>query len=127
MKKITFLIVFLLMSVSSIHAQLYSLPSCSTLGAAIYGPMYSTTTANATSRYAIIYPSSQLTGISGQVVNGIFFNRSTAAGTMAGTPNFKIYVKEITDTDFGAGALDWATATVGTTLVYDSNPAPIVG
>ncbi|GGD16735.1 T9SS C-terminal target domain-containing protein [Flavobacterium orientale] len=115
------------MSVSSIHAQLYSVPSCSTLGSTLYGPMYSAASANATNRYAVIYPASQLSGIAGQIVSGMYFNRSTATGSMAGTPNFKIYVKEIAAIDFGEGALDWATATVGTTLVYDSNPATIVG
>jgi hypothetical protein len=89
--------------------------------------MYSTSSANSTNRTAVIYPSSQLGTIAGQVINGMYFNRSTTGVAMAGTPNFKIYVKEITAIDFGAGTLDWATATTGTTLVYDSNPAPIVG
>lgn len=127
MKKITFLIVLFLMTFASMQAQLYTVPGCSTLGTTTYGPMYSTATANSTNRMAVIYPSSQLGTIAGQVINGMYFNRSSATGTMAGTPSFKIYVKETADVDFGAGALDWATATTGTTLVYDSNPAAIVG
>jgi len=127
MNKITFLIALFLMSISSIHAQLYTVPGCSTLGSTTYGPMYSTSSANSTNRTAVIYPSSQLGTIAGQVINGMYFNRSTSGVTMAGTPNFKIYVKETTNVDFGAGALDWAIATTGATLVYDSNPAPIVG
>ena len=127
MKKITLLLALFLMTVSSMHAQLYTVPGCSTLGSTTYGPMYSTSSANSTNRTAVIYPSSQLGTIAGQVINGMYFNRSTTGVSMAGTPNFKIYVKETTAVDFGAGALDWATATTGTTLVYDSNPAPIVG
>jgi hypothetical protein len=127
MKKITFLIALFLMTISSMHAQLYTLPDCSALGSTLYGPMYSTSSANSTNRTAVIYPSSQLGTIAGQVINGMYFNRSTTGVTMAGTPNFKIYIKETTAVDFGAGTLDWATATTGTTLVYDSNPASIVG
>jgi len=127
MKKITLVLAMFLITISSIHAQLYTVPSCSTLGSTTYGPMYSTSSANSTNRTAVIYPSSQLGTIAGQVINGMYFNRSTTGVSMAGTPNFKIYIKETTAVDFGAGALDWATATTGTTLVYDSNPAAIVG
>lgn len=89
--------------------------------------MYSTATANSTNRTAVIYPSSQLTGIAGQVLNAAYFKRVTTTGTMAGTPNLRIYLKETTSTTWGTGALDWATATTGATLVYDSNPATAVG
>jgi hypothetical protein len=128
MKKLTLLIACLLMTVWSSHAQLFTEPTCGDpLGSNLYGPMYTISSANATSRTATIYPSSQLTSIAGQVVNGIYFNRSTTGVPMEGTPNFKIYVKETTAVDFGAAALDWATAITGATLVYDSNPAAIIG
>jgi hypothetical protein len=41
---------------------------------------------------------------------------------MTGTPNFKVYLKETPNLDFGAAAIDWATTITGATLVYDSNP-----
>src|SRR5690606_8931842 len=72
---------------------------------------------------AVIYPAFQLTGIAGQELTSIYFNRIGAtADPTAGTPSFKIYLKETTDIDFGAGALDWDTVVSGATLVYDSNP-----
>jgi hypothetical protein len=92
-----------------------------------YGPMYSVATANATSREAVIYPAFQLTGIAASTLTNAYFHRATASGSMAGTPNFKIYLKEISASDWGSTALDWATAVTGATLVFDGNPASIVG
>ena len=88
--------------------------------------MYSVATANATSRIAVIYPASQLTAVAGTVLTNAYFHRSTTA-SMAGTPTFKIYLKEVSATDWGSGSLDWATETAGATLVFNGNPAPIVG
>lgn len=110
------------------NAQLFQVATCNNnVGSNLYGPMNSIIAANATSRIASIYPSSQLTAIAGQTLTGSYFKRNAATGAMAGTPNFKIYLKEVTITDFGATALDWATAITGATLVYDSNPTASVG
>lgn len=110
------------------QAQLFTIDVCTgTLGSSTYGPMYTTSTANATSRTAVIYPASQLTSIAGQTLNAAYFDRSSATGSLAGTPNFKIYLKEIVQSDFGTGSLDWTTATTGAILVYDNNPASSVG
>jgi len=126
MKKITLLFMLFVGFVS--YGQLWTINSCSAeLGSSSYGPMSSVATANAVSRTAIIYPAAQLAGISGQELTSMYFKRTTGTGAMAGTANFKIYLKETTATDWGAGGLDWATATTGATLVYDSNPASSVG
>ena len=126
MKKII-LWIFALFAFSQMHAQLWTINSCYNGGSNLYGPMNSTTTANANSRFAAIYPAADLTTIIGQNLNAMYFERFTASGTMAGTPNFKIYLKEVSATDWGSGSIDWATETTGATLVYDSNPATIVG
>ncbi|WP_438966524.1 fibronectin type III domain-containing protein [Flavobacterium sp.] len=126
MKKIT-LLILLLFSVFELNAQIWTINSCSNLGSTTYGPMYSTATANANNRTAVIYPSSQLVTLAGQTLNSIYFNRTSTTGTMAGTPNFKVYMKEVSETDFGSTALDWTTGITGATLVYDSNPAAAVG
>lgn len=97
------------------------------LGTNLYGPMYSVATANAASRTAIIYPASQLGGIAGATLTSLYFHRFTTTGTMAGTPNYKIYLKEVSASDWGSGSPDWATETASATLVYDSDPAAIVG
>lgn len=122
----------LLMGISGIKAQVWNVPYCSGLPSVTqsnaYGPMYSVATANATNRSAFIYPSSQLGAISGKVLTSIYFH--TGAGNtagMLGTPNFKIYLKEIASADWGSTALDWTTASTGAALVFDGNPAPIIG
>jgi hypothetical protein len=89
--------------------------------------MYSIATAGANNRSAALYPSSQLTGIAGQTLNTLYYKRLSATGTMSGTPNFKVYMKEVSVSDFGSGALDWATEIATATLVYDSDPSASVG
>ncbi|WP_339889028.1 fibronectin type III domain-containing protein [uncultured Flavobacterium sp.] len=126
MKKIT-LLILALFTLLQVNAQLWTINSCSNLGSTTYGPMYSQLTANSNNRTAVIYPSSQLTTLNGQVLNSMYFQRNTTTGSMAGTPNFKIYLKEVTATDWGATAIDWVAETTGATLVYDSNPALAVG
>jgi hypothetical protein len=128
--KALFLLLCLLCSGVS-WAQDWTIAYCSNLPSATvsqtYGPMYSRATANSTSRDAYIYPASQLSGIAARTLSAAYFHRATATGTMAGTPNFKIYLKEVSANDWGLPDLDWATAIAGATLVYDSNPAAAVG
>jgi hypothetical protein len=127
MKKITFLFC-LLFAFSQISAQVWTINSCSAeLGSNLYGPMSSVASANATSRTAVVYPAAQLSTLSGQLLTNMYFKRITASGVMAGTPNFKIYLKEVSNADWGATSLDWATAITGATLVYNSDPAAIIG
>src|SRR5690606_14451719 len=127
------LAVFLLgMGVEKMSAQVWTLPYCSNPPSGTqsnsYGPMYSTSTANATNRLATIYPASQLTGIANQVLTGVYFHTGAGnANGMLGTPSFKVWLKEVTQDNWGSGALDWATASAGATLLFDVNPAPIVG
>ncbi|WP_432672139.1 fibronectin type III domain-containing protein [Flavobacterium sp. SM2513] len=127
MKKITFWL-FVLFGCLQMQAQLFTIENCAlTLSTTTYGPMYSVATANATSRTAVVYQSSKLVSLAGQTLTSVYFSRLTATGSMAGTPNYRVYLKEVPFTDFGTGALDWATATTGAVLVYDSNPATAVG
>ena len=117
---------------NAINAQVWTINVCSSIPSAtqsnLYGPMYSVATANATSRITSIYPSSQLSGIALQTLTSIYFHTGTGnAAGMLGTPNLKIYLKEVSNLDWGSGALDWATASTGATLVFDGNPAPLVG
>ena len=109
-------------------AQLFDVAgTCTMLSTTTYGPMYSTTNSSATNRTAVIYPASQLASLTGQELTSIYFNRVGATvDPTVGTPNFKLYLKESSSIDFGAGALDWTTAITGATLVYDSNPLTIM-
>ena len=128
MKKITLVLLLLFLTVTSVQAQLYTLPTCNNTQASnLYGPMYTTGLQNATNRTAVVYPAAQLAAISGKVINGLYFNRSTGGVGIMGNPYLKIYVKEIAAIDFGAGDLNWATAITGATLVYDTNPVSNAG
>ncbi|MBX7262783.1 MAG: hypothetical protein K1X46_01880, partial [Chitinophagaceae bacterium] len=128
MKKFLFFFCFLLLAIGSTIAQpMWSIATCSNLTSTTYGPMYSTSTANATNRTAIIYPATQLVGVANTTLTSMFIKRATASGSMLGTPNFKIYLLETSSTEWGAGSLDWATATGPATLVYDGNPVSAVG
>jgi hypothetical protein len=126
LKMIVSMVVFLSLGLSfNSNAQLFNVAGNCTMNVAgnLYGPMYSTANPAATSRTATIYPASQLVGISGQELTSIYFNRiGVVPDPTGGTPNFKVYLKETSSTDFGAAALDWATVVSGATLVYDSNP-----
>ncbi len=94
----------------------------------LYGPMYSVSTLGATNRTACIYPSSSLGAIGGQILTNIFLHKvSTTSTPMGGSPNLKIYFKEIPISTFGSGSINWATEITGATLVYNDNPISIIG
>lgn len=102
------------------------------IGTNAYGPMTSITAGASWNRHAYIYPASLLSVMpSGSTINAIDFSRvgsaGATAGSLSGTVNFKIYLKNSTATTYGTGSLDWATAITGATLVYDSDPTAIVG
>ena len=128
MKKFTFTLMLLLAMFSS-YSQIWTINQCGgQLASNTFGPMNSIATANASNRSAQIYPASQLTGVAGQNLTAMYFRRLAATGAIAATgANFKIYMRETTATDWGTAALDWSTAITGATLVYDSNPATIIG
>src|SRR5690606_5015112 len=123
---------FLLGMGEKMNAQVWTIAYCSNLPSGTqsssYGPMYSTATANATNRLATIYPASQLAGIANQVLTGVYFHTGAGnANGMLGTPSFKVWLKEVTQDNWGSGALDWATASVGAALLFDVYTDPIVG
>src|SRR5690554_1355455 len=79
------------------NAQHFEVATCSaTVASNLYGPMNSVATAGANSRHASIYPSSQLMGIANELVESVYFSRASTSGTLGGSPNFKIYLKETT-------------------------------
>ena len=107
-------------------AQMYPVAgTCTMTTSTTYGPMNTSTNSSATGRYATIYPASQLTGIANEVISSVYFHKGNSAN-IAGSPNFKIYLKETTATDLGTTAADWSTLVSGATLVYDSNPSSAI-
>jgi hypothetical protein len=130
MKKLNlfFLLLMSLLTYQKYWGQAYTVPVCNgTIGTNSYGAPNSNATLNSKSRGAFIIPASQLTAIANNSITSTYLKRYTASGTLNADANFKIYLMNTTATDFGSGALDWATAITGATLVYDSNPQTAVG
>jgi PKD repeat protein len=99
---------------------------------ATYGPLVSSNTANQVARAAHIYnPTVGMpAGVfgSGAILNGLDFKRAGAnVAALAGTTTLKIYVANTTDTTFGTRSPLWADLISTATLVYDGDPAAIVG
>lgn len=94
-----------------------------------FGP-FTTNTTVSWNRHAYIYPASLLSGMPpNSRIDSIFFARVSLSGpygTLSGSVNCKIYLKNTFTTDFGAGALDWTSEVTTTTPVYDNDPTSII-
>jgi large repetitive protein len=93
-----------------------------------YGPMV-TNTGVRSNRHAYIYTREALFGLPPvATLTSLAFNRvGTSTSAVPAGATFKIYLKNVTQDDWGTGNLDWATAITGATLVYDSDPSSIIG
>jgi hypothetical protein len=89
--------------------------------------MYSTSYADTYSRTAVILPAANISPVGGQTINSLHFLRRTTSGSLQGSPNFKIYLKEISADDWGMGYKDWQVVINNANLVYDNNPSTVVG
>lgn len=130
MKKLNLLLALLmcLLANQKYAGQAFTVATCSSnVDNLTYCAMRSSTTANDKNRMAFIIPASQLTTIANGTITSTYFRRATASGTLNADTTFKIYLKNTASTDFGAGALDWATEIGTATLVYDGNPQTAVG
>lgn len=108
--------------------QSFTLATCSSgLTTNTYGPMNSVTATDSKNRIAFIIPASQLATIANGTITSTYFKRLSSSGSLNSTTNFKIYLKNVTVTDFGAADLDWASEIGTATPVYDSNPDTAVG
>lgn len=96
----------------------------------LYAPVYTFGGANLvrTVRIAYIYPSSLLTGLnSGQNITALEWFRNNATGALNAGATWKIYIKNTSANDWGAGTINWADAIAGANLVYDGDPQTFVG
>lgn len=92
-----------------------------------YGPMRSRADSASSSRYAMIYAASSLSRIaSGQAISALEFMRGGVATIDMSSAQFKIYLKNSTRPDFGAGNINWVTEAASATLVYDADPSAVV-
>ncbi len=95
-----------------------------------YGPIRNSPTSAASGRWAYIYSASLLTRITNgaQISSLSFFRRSPGISMPANFPcNLKIYMRNSTANDFGAGNINWETGAAGARKVFDGNPQPFLG
>lgn len=123
------LLFFTLLCFSGFKSQMFTNTNClGGVNSATYGVMNTNTSSvSASNRTASIYRISELSGIVNKTITSVYFKRYGGTSALTGTLNFKIYLKEVSQNDFGSGALDWATAITGATLVYDGDPTVTVG
>ena len=135
--RLKLLIVLLLLAFNNLYAQQDSIPVGSNSGGGstnspsnTYGPMMSNVGNAMWNRHAYIYPSSLYASLTnGTVLNAISFPRFTSSfsfGVLSGTVTFKIYLRNTSAADFGAGSVDWTNETSSATLVYNGNSADII-
>ncbi len=102
-------------------------PAATTTNSITYGPMTSGTTAARYSRHAYIYGANLLGDITnGDRIEALAFRKS-ATTAPTGASNFKVYIKNISASDWGTGNVNWTTEIANATLVYNSSPNTIVG
>lgn len=92
-----------------------------------FGPLRTDTSVNYYSRFAMIYPAATLGDLThGDELAALAFSHNSF-DTMRGTGQLKIYLKSTSQSDFGAGALNWlAEARNGMTLVYSGDPNGLI-
>ena len=91
-----------------------------------YGPMV-TNTGVRSNRHAYIYVEELLGGIPPAApITALAFNRTGTATVPAGA-TLRIYLKNVTQDDWGSGSLPWGTAIAGATLVYNADPSGVIG
>ncbi|MFN3528461.1 MAG: T9SS type A sorting domain-containing protein [Bacteroidia bacterium] len=96
-----------------------------------FGPVRTRGNGPSAARYAFIYPSSLLLGIPNNAsISSLEFSRGGSVGGVAssltpiqGTPNMKIYLRNVTMNDYGPGSINWVSRANAAHLVYDGNPA----
>ncbi len=94
-----------------------------------YGIMRTITTSNSWNRNAYIYPTSLVNTIptNSTITSLDFYASNASAASLPAGSNFKLYIKNTISSDFGAASLDWTTEIATATLVYDGDPATIIG
>lgn len=99
-----------------------------------FGPMRSKGLSPASSRHAYIYPSSLLSTIpNNAAIKSLEFSRGGSVSSvpssltpLQGTPNMKIYLRNVSINDYGASAINWISRANAAKLVFNGNPAAFI-
>lgn len=127
-KRILSIGIFLLALNSTLFAQ-YTQVGNGGFPSYTYGPMSTIDSSAFFNRHAYIYPAATIAGLQhGDTIRSIAFMRD-GSDTLAGTANFKIYIKNTARANFGSSALNWKAEVrdSGLTKVYDAHPRVAIG
>lgn len=92
------------------------------------GPLVPDTASTWTSRFAYIFPKQVLSGLrNGDSIESIEIGRFTGLALNANGGNLKIYIKNYSASDFGAGKIAWADVINSALLAYNQNPSGDIG
>lgn len=123
---LTLFILFIFCLTSSVlEAQVLTIGNTSFTGSNFAGPMNTSTSANASSRYAYIYPASVVSALKhGDSIRSISFHRNGGGGSVSGNSNLKIFMRTTVNSNYGTGNINWVnrTSSTGMTKVYDESP-----
>ncbi len=122
---IYFLIPIIVLCMQSVSAQVLILGNGSFTGSSLAGPANTSTSANASSRYAYIFPQSVVSGLlDNDSIRSISFMRN-GGGALVGTCNLKVYMRTTVNSSYGSRNVNWVnlTGTTGMKKVYDQSPS----
>ena len=128
MQKKTILSLAFLFFFFALKAQ-YTQVGNGTFASFFYGPMATIDSTPYFNRHAYMYPSASIGNLQhGDTIRSIEFMR-TGSDTLAGTANFRIYLKNSSRADFGSGSLNWRAEVrdSGMQLVFDDHPKSYIG
>ncbi len=121
---IYFLATIIVLCMQSVSAQVLILGNGSFTGSSLAGPANTSTSANASSRYAYIFPQSVVSGLlDNDSIRSISFMRN-GGGALVGTCNLKVYMRTTVNSSYGSRNVNWVnlTGTTGMKKVYDQSP-----
>lgn len=125
------LLLFCLISTLQLsNAQVLILSNSNFAGSSFAGPINTSVSAGAASRYAYIFPASVVnTLVHGDTIGSISFLRNGGGGSISGNCNMKIYMRMTSASDYGAGSINWVnqTTVTGMKKVYDTIPTAEIG
>jgi hypothetical protein len=115
----------MLLCAQGISAQVLILGNGSFTGSSLAGPANTSTSANASSRYAYIFPQSVVSGLlHNDSIRSISFMRN-GGGALVGTCSLKVYMRTTVNSNYGNRNVNWVnlTGTTGMKKVYDKSPS----
>jgi len=122
---IYFLATLILLCSQSISAQVLIIGNGGFTGSSLAGPANTSTAANASSRYAYIFPQSVVSGLlHNDSIRSISFMRN-GGGAIVGTCSLKVYMRTTVNSNYGSKNVNWVslTGTTGMKKVYDQSPS----